>query len=100
GHADLIREAKSRGYEVRLVYIGVDSPETCIRRISVRVARGGHFIPDADVRRRYGRSLANCAKALRLVDNCRVYDNSGDGHRLVLVARAGVIVWRAEILPQ
>ena len=99
-HADLIRRAKSRGYEIHLVFIGVDSVETSIARVRVRAALGGHSVPDADVRRRYERSLANCAKALPLVDYCRLYDNSGDGHRLILVARSGAIVWRAESLPQ
>lgn len=100
-HADLIRRAKSCGYEIHLVYVGLDSAETCIARIRVRVALGGHAVPDADVRRRYGRSLANYAKVLRLVDVGTVYDNSGDdGHRLILAARAGAIVWRAEQLPR
>jgi len=97
--ADLIRKAKSRGYEIHLVFIGLDSPERCITRIRNRAARGGHFIPDADVRRRYSRSIANAARALRLADIAKFYDNSGDGARLVLVAQAGVVVWQAEPLP-
>ena len=34
-------------------------PEVCIARIAARVRRGGHYIPDADVRRRYTRSKKN-----------------------------------------
>ena len=30
----------------------------CIARVRHRAARGGHFVPDADVRRRYARSIA------------------------------------------
>jgi len=37
----------------------VDSPAACIARIRSRVARGGHFVSDDDVRRRFGRSLLN-----------------------------------------
>ena len=97
---DLIRNAKSRGYEVHLVFIGLDSPERCITRIRNRAARGGHFIPDADVRRRYARSLANAAQALRLADTAKFYDNSGDHARLVLAANAGIAVWREEPVPE
>lgn len=98
-HADLIRRAKLRGYEIHLVFIGVESAEKCITRIRTRVTLGGHSIPEADVRRRYTRSLANLARTLRSADVGEVYDNSGDRHRLILIVRAGVIVWRAEPLP-
>lgn len=97
---DLIRQAKSRGYEIHLIFVGLDSPDRCITRVRNRAARGGHFVPDADVRRRYARSVANAALALRLADTAKFYDNSGDGHRLILVADAGVVVWRDEGVPE
>jgi predicted ABC-type ATPase len=100
GRVDLIRKAKSRGYEIHLVFIGLDSPERCITRIRSRAARGSQFIPDADVRRRYVRSVANSAQALQLADVAKFYDNSGDGARLVLVANAGILVWQAEPVPE
>jgi predicted ABC-type ATPase len=100
GRVDLIRKAKSRGYEIHLVFIGLDSPERCITRIRNRAARGGHFIPDADVRRRYARSVANAAQALRSADVAKFYDNSGDCARLILVANAGIVVWQAESVPE
>ena len=95
GRADPIREAKCRGYEIHLVFVGLDSPERCITRIRNRAALGGRFIPDAGVRRRYARSVANAAQALRWVDLARFYDNSGDSPRLVVVANAGMVVWQA-----
>ena len=79
GRVDLLRSARSRGYEVHLIFIAMDSPERCIARIGHRAARGGHFVPDADVRRRYA--------------------NSGDGPRLVLVAEAGKVMWQSEVVP-
>src|ERR1039457_4936478 len=78
----------------------MDSPERCITRIRNRAARGGHFIPDADVRRRYARSVINAAEALRSADMAHFYDNSGDGPRLILVANAGIVVWQAEPVPE
>jgi predicted ABC-type ATPase len=99
GRLSLIRDAKSRGYEIHLIFVGLDSPERCIHRVRNRAVRGGHFVPDADVRRRYARSMANAAEALRLADIARFYDNSGDGHRLILEAKDGAITWRADPLP-
>jgi predicted ABC-type ATPase len=98
--ADLTREAKAHGYQTNLIFVGLDSPERCIARIRNRAARGGHFVPDTDVRRRYARSMANGARALRSADAARVYDNSGDEIRLVLVIKTGTIVWRAQPLPK
>jgi predicted ABC-type ATPase len=39
---DLIRQAKFRGYEIHLVFIGLDSPERCIAPIPNRAALGNH----------------------------------------------------------
>ena len=100
GKLDLFREAKSRGYEIRLIFVGLDSPERCVSRVRNRAADGGHFVPDADVRRRFARSVANASQALRLADLAKFYDNSAEGHRLVLVAKHGVVVWQAEPLPE
>jgi predicted ABC-type ATPase len=100
GRVDPIREAKSRGYQIQLVFVGLDSPERCITRIRNRAALGGHFIPDADVRRRYARSVANAAQALRSADIASFYDNSGDSPRLILVAHAGILVWQTEPTPE
>lgn len=52
-------EAKRKGWLVFLIYVGVDNVQTCIERVAGRVAAGGHNVPEADIRRRYARSLAN-----------------------------------------
>jgi len=99
GRLELLRDAKARGFEVHLVFVALDDPNRCIRRIQNRVRLGGHFVPDEDVKRRYERSIANAATALREVHMARFYDNSGDHHRLVLIANCGTIVWQADPLP-
>jgi predicted ABC-type ATPase len=93
---ELLRQAKSRGFTTHLIFVATDSPERSIQRIRSRVAKGGHFVPDHEVRRRYTRSMANAREALHLVDGAKFYDNTGDGHRLVLVVKDGVEIWRAE----
>ena len=89
-------EAEELGFIVRLVYICVDTPERSIKRVRERAAKGGHFVPDEDVRRRYERSLQNLPDVLRRAHNAVVYENSGRGPRKVLETQAGVIVWHAD----
>lgn len=59
GFGRLVRRARAGGYRVSLEFVFVESAETCIRRIRTRARRGGHFVPDRDVRRRFRRSLSN-----------------------------------------
>jgi predicted ABC-type ATPase len=95
GPLKTIRMAKERGYFVRLIFIALDSADRNIDRVSERVCRGGHDVPDEDVRRRYERSLANAPEAIHLADEAKVYDNSGTDAQKVLEARNGVITWQA-----
>ena len=54
-----IGEFRQAGYRISIVYLFLPSPEECIQRVKIRVQKGGHHIPDDDVRRRYYRSKAN-----------------------------------------
>jgi predicted ABC-type ATPase len=58
-YVSLIRRAKNIGYRVTLLYIWLDSPETAVRRVAERVAKGGHGIPVKVIERRYYRGLFN-----------------------------------------
>ncbi|BAZ09172.1 hypothetical protein NIES4071_09780 [Calothrix sp. NIES-4071] len=58
----MMRDAKAKGYETNLIYVGIDNVETNIGRVATRVLAGGHNVPDEDVRRRYERSLNNLPK--------------------------------------
>jgi predicted ABC-type ATPase len=72
----LLREAAQNGIEVFLWYVGLASPELHIRRVSARVRRGGHAIPEDMIRQRYERSRLNLIQLLPFVTALRVYDNS------------------------
>jgi predicted ABC-type ATPase len=48
--------AKAQGMLVRLVYIGVPTIEDAIARVALRVSKGGHDVPEADIRRRWPRT--------------------------------------------
>lgn len=58
-YVSLVRKAKEIGYKVTLLFIWLDSPATAMRRVSDRVAKGGHSIPDDVIRRRYYRGISN-----------------------------------------
>jgi predicted ABC-type ATPase len=96
---NLADEAKQHGFAVHLLYVGVNTPERSISRVRDRVAKGGHFVQDADVRRRYERSMENARDLFPRVDVARIFDNSAKKHRIVLIAKCGVITYRADPLP-
>lgn len=94
GLAGSIRKFRERGFIVHLVYVFVDSVDLCRRRIAVRVSKGGHNVPDADVERRYRRSLRNFQSLyLPLADSWQVFYNGGKHSVEVAVGDAsGVLV--------
>lgn len=87
-YVKVIERAKSLGYTVVIAYIFVDSPEVCIARIAERVKSGGHYIPDEDVRRRFGRSKRNFVKRYAPVANSWALFYNGES-QIVYVAKGG-----------
>jgi len=75
----LLEEAAAAGLEVRIWYVALESPELHIERVRRRVAKGGHDIPERDVRRRYDQSRLNLIRLLSKITELRVYDNSAEG---------------------
>ena len=82
--------AKGRGYDVTLYYIALSSPEIAIGRVRRRVERGGHDVPERDIRRRFARSLIELRIIAPLVDRLVVMDNSGyPGYNVVVTRERG-----------
>ena len=50
-HLLLIERARSEGWSIGVVYIGLGSPDLAIARVRERVSQGGHDVPAADTRR-------------------------------------------------
>ena len=72
----IMQLARESGYTIHLTYISIKTPELAISRVLARVQQGGHNVPEADVRRRFQRSQENLPKALELVDDYIILDNS------------------------
>jgi predicted ABC-type ATPase len=105
---EFLKEAERAGYTVVLFFIGIDGPETSEERVAMRVAQGGHDVPNDKLKSRYRRVMANLQRALAEISNIRVYDNSDLLHafRSVAVVEEGVLTvhqptpkWLKPLLP-
>ena len=74
-----IPKIRSYGYNITIIFDFLEHPRICIERIKERVIKGGHFVPDADVVRRFYRSKRNFWHLYREeVDNWYMFFNSED----------------------
>lgn len=74
-YARRIPDWKALGYQVAVVYLRLPNVEASIARVAHRVRMGGHGVPEPDLRRRFGRSLANLEAYKALVDMWEVWDS-------------------------
>lgn len=92
----LLRAAKTQGYLVTLHIILVPV-ELSVARVQARVRHGGHDVPEAKIRERYGRLWTHVADAIGVADHAVVYDNSraATPYRVVARYREGMQVGAA-----
>lgn len=89
--AKFIRESKTRGYETELIFIMLDSPETAVKRVAVRTAKGGHHVPEETIRKRYFRGIINLFDIyMPIVDKWTILDNSETNGHAKMIARCFV----------
>lgn len=72
----LLLQAATQRQAVRVWYVGLASPELHIQRVRERVARGGHDIPERQIRERWETSRENLVRLLPHIAELVVYDNS------------------------
>ena len=103
---NLLAAAVAAGIEVHIWYVALASPELHLERVRARVSRGGHDIPERDIRRRYDASRENVITLLPGLASLRVYDNSDEAPpssggspqpRLLLHMENGEIVEHCEL---
>lgn len=73
---DFLKDCQSQGYEVVLVFIGLDSAELSRGRVIQRTEAGGHDVPDDKIDARFPRTFANLRQAISFVDETLLFDNS------------------------
>lgn len=75
---------RAAGYEVKLVFLWLATPDEAIARVALRVRHGGHDIPEPVIRRRYASGLRNFLETYRkLVTYWQWIDNSGEPSLLI-----------------
>ena len=76
-YLSLIRGLKNQGYAVHFFFLWLSRVDLALSRIEARVLQGGHDVPEADVRRRFDRSIKNFLDLYRpLGDSWLLFDNS------------------------
>jgi len=89
-YVPLLRRMKQSGFRLHIFYLWIPSVELALLRIRDRAEGGGHNVPERDVRRRFGRSLANLFALYRpLFDTLHFFDNSSDTPRLIFNDKSG-----------
>ena len=83
-YASLIKDARSVGYQVVLLFFWLSSPEMAIERVAKRVSEGGHNIPVETIVRRYWLGLQNFFSIFApIVDSWMFFENED---KTVLIA--------------
>lgn len=78
-HLRLIERLQKDGWQVALLYLSLPDVKVSVARVKERVAHGGHDTPEADIRRRYPRSIGNLLGEYgKLCDISLCFDNSAN----------------------
>ena len=90
--AERLQKARDAGYRLGIIYLWLPNVETAKQRVALRVAQGGHNVPERDVERRFGRSLQNLIRLyLPLMDQVDLFDCRAleDSSRRVIAEKHG-----------
>lgn len=85
------KQARDVGYRITLYFVGIENVEMAIERVRSRVAKGGHGIEEAVIRKRFSAMSGNLARLLPYCDSAYFYDNS-QKFRQIAVMRDGALV--------
>jgi predicted ABC-type ATPase len=74
-----ISQWREQGYHVSLFFLSLPNAEAAIARVAARVRQGGHDIPEAVIRRRFGAGLRNFNQNYKAaVNSWALFDNVGE----------------------
>lgn len=86
----IAKRAKGLGYKIKLIYIFIESPEACFERVKMRIVKGGHDVPEEDVKRRFNRSLSNFWDNFReMADSWFLMYNGEFGYQAIATGKYG-----------
>lgn len=101
GHRILktVKRAIEKGYYIRLYYVGLNTVDESLVRIENRVRKGGHNIPDYDVKRRFQKRFEDLIAVLQYCNEATFYDNE-NGFVAVAEYKNGEILQIGSLKPQ
>ena len=98
----MLTDARGRGYDVWLFFIGISSAELSRARVRERVvSRQGHDVPTDKIQSRYGRTLANLPGAIAAASIAVLLDNdlADSPYRFVALFESGSLVRSSGLAP-
>ena len=94
-----IKRARELDYFIRLYYVGVNSADESMKRIRNRVEKGGHDIPEQDVKRRYNKRFEDLVNILPYCNEVKFYDNE-NGFVEKAEYKNGELITKSKSIPE
>ena len=96
----LVEAAKSKGFEINLVYVYLDDVELNIQRVRMRHRKGGHDVPEGKIRERRQRSFDQLAWFFDAADRAFILNNSGASLHTVATKDEESVSIEGAIIPE
>jgi predicted ABC-type ATPase len=89
-YLSLVQRLKSQGYQAHFFFLWVSGVDLALSRIRQRVLKGGHDVPESDVRRGFDRSIRNFLVHYHtLADSWFLFDNSASVPSVIAFEKQG-----------
>jgi predicted ABC-type ATPase len=75
---NVVKAAQVNRFTVDVAFLFVDSADICVARVAERARKGGHSVPEVDIRRRYSRAIRNFWNDYRELADSWVLMYNGD----------------------
>lgn len=95
----VLQSAHQKGYQLKLYYVCLQSPELCRDRVKDRVSKGGHDVPFTIIEHRYKNALSLIKQHYALFDEIDFIDNSAGTFTSVLRVVDGNVTFQQTDLP-
>lgn len=89
---------KSAGYQVHLIFIGMNTVEECVQRVSIRVKAGGHKVPEDTIIYNFKAGYANLCTYFGEFDSVTLYDNAIPQDNLMRIPQKVLYMEKGKIL--
>lgn len=74
-----------------MIFVYLPDPSQNVERVRIRVAKGGHDVPEDRIRARWSRSFGELSWHLQQADRVDVFENAGAEPRRVLTKTNGTL---------